>query len=246
LKLPEVVTREEWLAARKELLTREKELTRQRDVLNADRRRLPMVTIEKDYVFEGPDGQVGLADLFDGCSQLVVRHAMYDPEWEDACPSCTGGMDETSPALLAHLRTRDTAFAAISRAPYSKLEKYGRGRGWTFPWYSSFGSDFNYDFGATLDPAVTPVIYNYRSLPELIAIEPGWADDNSGEIGGFSSFLRDGDAVFHTYSTFARGGEQVDGLTYSFLDITALGRQEDWEEPKDRVAEPRPAGPVFL
>ena len=119
-------------------------------------------------------------------------------------------------------------------------------RGWTFPWYSSFGSDFNYDFGATLNPAVTPVVYNYRSLPELIAIEPGWADDNSGEIGGFSSFVRDGDAVFHTYSTFARGGEQVDGLTYSFLDITALGRQEDWEEPKDRVAQPRPAGPVFL
>jgi predicted dithiol-disulfide oxidoreductase (DUF899 family) len=245
LNLPEVVTREQWLVARKELLAREKELTRQRDLLNADRRRLPMVAIEKEYVFEGPDGQVGLADMFDGCSQLVVRHAMYDPEWEKACPSCTAGMDEMSPALLAHLRTRDTAYVVISRAPYSKLAEYGRERGWTFPWYSSFGSDFNYDFGVTLDPAVTPVVYNYRDLPELIAIDPAWADDNTGEIGAFSSFVRSGDTVFHTYSTFGRGGEHVDLGPYAYLDITVLGRQEAWEEPKGRVAEPRPAGPIF-
>jgi predicted dithiol-disulfide oxidoreductase (DUF899 family) len=245
VNLPEVVTREEWLVARKQLLAREKELTRQRDVLNADRRQLPMVAIEKEYVFEGPDGPVGLADMFGGCSQLIVRHAMFDPDWENACPSCTGGMDETPPALLAHLRTRDTALAAISRAPYSKLAGYARAHGWTFPWYSSFGSDFNYDFGATLDPSVTPVFYNYRSLDELIALDPAWADDSSGEVGGFSCFLRVSGAVFHTYSTFGRGGEQVDLGTYMYLDITALGRQEDWEEPKGRVAEPRPAGPVF-
>jgi predicted dithiol-disulfide oxidoreductase (DUF899 family) len=245
LNLPEVVTREKWLAARKELLIREKELTRQRDALNADRRRLPMVAIEKDYSFQGPDGPVGLADLFDGCSQLIVRHAMYDPEWEKACPSCTATMDEMAPALFAHLRTRDTAYAAISRAPYPKLAEYRAEHGWTFPWYSSFGSDFNYDFGVTLDPAITPVVFNYRSHAELIALDPAWADDASGEVGGFSCFLRVGDNVFHTYSTFGRGGEEVDLGVYRCLDITALGRQENWEEPKGRAAETRPAVPVF-
>jgi predicted dithiol-disulfide oxidoreductase (DUF899 family) len=245
LNLPEVVTREEWLAARKELLLREKELTRQRDALNADRRRLPMVAIEKDYSFEGPDGTVGLSDLFDGYSQLIVRHAMYDPEWEKACPSCTATMDEMAPALFAHLRTRDTAYVAISRAPYPKLAEYRAEHGWTFPWYSSFGSDFNYDFGVTLDPEVTPVVFNYRSHPELIALDPAWADDASGEVGGFSCFLRVGDDVFHTYSTFGRGGEEVDLGVYRCLDITALGRQEDWEEPKGRADETRPAVPVF-
>jgi predicted dithiol-disulfide oxidoreductase (DUF899 family) len=245
MSLPEVVTRAEWLVARKQLLAREKELVRQRDVLNADRRRLPMVRVEKKYTFEGPEGQVGLAEMFGGCSQLVVRHAMFDPDWEKACPSCTAGMDETSPALLVHLKTRDTAYVAISRAPYPKLAEYRSEHGWTFPWYSSFGSDFNYDFGVTLDPAVTPVFYNYRSLAELIALNPAWADDCSGEIGGFSCFVRAGDTVFHTYSTFARGGEQVDLGVYMHLDITVLGRQEDWEEPKGRATKPRPAGPVF-
>ena len=245
MTLPEVVTREEWLVARKDLLAREKELTRQRDLLNAERRRLPMVAVEKSYTFEGPDGPVTLADLFDSCTQLIVRHAMFDPEWEKACPSCTDGMDETSPALLRHLRTRDTAYAAISRAPYPKLAAYRAEHGWTFPWYSSFGSDFNYDFGVTLDPAVTPVVYNYRSHAELIARDPAWADDASGEVGAFSCFLRDGDTVFHTYSAFGRGNETVDLAVYGHLDITALGRQEDWEEPKGRVTSPRPAGPVF-
>jgi len=245
LNLPVVVTREEWLVARKELLVREKELTRQRDLLNADRRRLPMVAIEKDYAFEGPAGTVGLADIFAGCSQLIVRHAMFDPDWEKACPSCTAGMDEVSPGLLSHLGTRDTAYVAISRAPYPKLADYRSERGWTFPWYSSYGSDFNYDFGVTLDPAITPVFFNYRSHAELIELDPAWADDACGEVGGFSCFLRAGDRVFHTYSTFGRGGEDVDLAVYRMLDITALGRQEDWEEPKGRAAEPRPAAPVF-
>jgi predicted dithiol-disulfide oxidoreductase (DUF899 family) len=245
VNLPEVATRAEWLVARTQLLAREKELTRQRDALNADRRRLPMVRIDKGYSFEGPDGLATLADLFDGCSQLIVRHAMFDPEWERACPSCTGGMDETAPALLAHLRSRDTRYVAISRAPYPKLAEYRSEYGWTFPWYSSFGSDFNYDFDVTLDPAIAPVNYNYRNHGELIAIDPAWADDACGEVGGFSCFLRVDGAVYHTYSTYARGGEQVDGTTYALLDITALGRQEDWEEPKGRAANPRPAGPVF-
>jgi predicted dithiol-disulfide oxidoreductase (DUF899 family) len=245
LNLPEVATREEWLVARKQLLAREKELTRQHDVLNAERRRLPMVRIDKDYSFEGPDGPATLPDLFDGCSQLIVRHAMFDPEWERACPVCTAAMDATSPALLAQLRSRDTAYVAISRAHYSKLAEYRSEHGWTFPWYSSFGSDFNYDFGVTLDPAVAPVTFNYRSHRELIALDPAWADDASGEVGGFSCFLRAEDAVFHTYSTYARGGEQVDLGVYAHLDITALGRQEDWEEPKGRATDARPAGPIF-
>jgi predicted dithiol-disulfide oxidoreductase (DUF899 family) len=245
LNLPEVATREEWLVARKQLLAQEKELTRKRDALNADRRRLPMVAIEKTYSFEGPDGWATLPDLFDRCSQLIVRHAMFDPDWERACPSCTAAMDETSPALLVQLKSRDTAYAVISRAPYPKLAEYRSEHGWTFPWYSSFGSDFNYDFGVTLDPAITPVFYNYRNHAELIALNPAWADDASGEIGGFSCFLRVGDAVFHTYSVYARGSEQVDLGAYAFLDITALGRQEEWEEPKDRVAQARPAGPIF-
>lgn len=245
MSLPEVATREEWLVARKQLLAREKELTRQRDTLNADRRRLPMVRIEQDYSFEGPDGSATLRDLFDGCSQLIVRHAMFDPEWAQACPSCTAAMDEMSPALLAHLRFRDTAYVAISRTPYPKLAKYRSEHGWTFPWYSSFGTEFNYDFGVTLDPAVAPVNFNYRNHSELIALDPAWADEPSGEVGGFSCFLRAGDAVFHTYSTYARGSEQVDGAAYAHLDITALGRQEDWEEPKGRATDARPAGPIF-
>jgi predicted dithiol-disulfide oxidoreductase (DUF899 family) len=245
LNLPEVATREEWLVARKQLLAREKDLTRQRDALNADRRRLPMVPIQKTYSFEGPDGRATLLDLFDGYSQLIVRHAMFDPDWERACPSCTAAMDATAPALLEHLQSRDTAYAVISRAPYPKLAEYRSEHGWTFPWYSSFGSDFNYDFGVTLDPAITPVFYNYRNHAELIALDPAWAADASGEIGGFSCFLRVEDAVFHTYSVYARGGEQVDLGAYALLDITALGRQEDWEEPKGRAARARPAGPIF-
>ena len=188
MNLPEVVTREEWLDAAEETADPGKELTRQRDALNADRRRLPMVAIEKDYVFQGPDGPVGLADLFDGCTQLIVRHAMYDPDWEKACPSCTATMDEMAPALFAHLRTRDTAYAAISPAPYPKLAAYRAEYGWTFPWYSSFESDFNYDFGVTLDPAVTPVVFNYRSHAELIAlIRPGPTTPQARWVGSAAS-----------------------------------------------------------
>jgi predicted dithiol-disulfide oxidoreductase (DUF899 family) len=223
-----VVSREQWLVARRELLAQEKELTRARDVLNADRRRLPMVAIDKPYVFEGPDGDASLLDLFEGRRQLIVDHFMFDPAWEDGCSSCSGRVDQYG--NLAHLHARDTTMAVVSRAPLAKIEPFKARKGWTFPWYSSYGSDFNYDFHVTLDEAVAPVQYNYRDRDELVAA--GFSDP-SGELHGTSVFLRDGDRVFHTYSTYARGTEQVGGTHY-YLDMTALGRQEDWEEPRGR------------
>jgi predicted dithiol-disulfide oxidoreductase (DUF899 family) len=230
MSLPPVVSREEWLVARKALLAREKEVTRIRDELNADRRRLPMVEIEKDYVFEGPDGEASLLDLFEGRRQLIVDHYMFDPSWDDGCPSCAGRVEQYG--NLDYLHARDTTMAAVSRAPLAKILPFKERKGWTFPWYSSYGSDFNYDFHVTLDEAVMPLEYNYRTAAE-------WAERGlsglEGELHGTSAFLRDGDRVFHTYSTYGRGTEQVGGTHY-YLDMTALGRQEDWEEPRGRSA----------
>jgi predicted dithiol-disulfide oxidoreductase (DUF899 family) len=234
--LPRVVSRDEWTAARKELLIREKQFTRQRDALSADRRRLPMVRIEKEYVFEGSDGKASLIDLFEGRRQLIVGHFMFDPSWEVGCPSCSAGADEVSDGLLRHLHARDTTFVYVSRAPLEKIEAYKARKGWTFPWYSSYGSDFNYDFHATLDESVAPVEYNFQTIEGQ--------DEQSAEVPGRSSFLREGDSVFHTYSVYARGLETVGG-SYYFLEETALGRQEDWEEPKARAADARGAVPDF-
>jgi len=227
--LPEIVSREEWLVARKELLAREKELTRARDALNADRRRLPMVEVAKDYVFEGPGGPATLGDLFEGRRQLIVDHFMFDPSWDEGCPSCSGRVDQYG--NLAHLHARDTTMAVVSRAPVTKIARFKAIKGWTFPWYSSQGSDFNYDYHVTLDESVAPVEYNYRDRAHWEAA--GFADFSGVELHGTSVFLRDGDRIFHTYSTYARGTEQVGGTHY-YLDMTALGRQEDWEEPKGR------------
>jgi predicted dithiol-disulfide oxidoreductase (DUF899 family) len=236
VSLPDVTSREQWLAARRELLVREKELTRQRDALNADRRRLPMVEIDKDYVFEGPDGTIGLADMFNGRSQLIIQHVMFDPSWQAPCPGCSAGLDEMSPGVLRHLESRDTSFAGISRAPYPKLAAAKIRRGWHLDWYSSYGSDFNYDFYATLDPVVTPPLYNFQPPDEPVT--------ESAEISGLSCFLRDGQRIYHTYSTTARGTDQI-GNAYTLLDLTAFGRSEDWEEPKGRVARPHGADPTF-
>jgi predicted dithiol-disulfide oxidoreductase (DUF899 family) len=248
MSLPEIASREAWLKARTELLQREKALTRARDALNADRRRLPMVRIEKAYVFAGPEGEVGLADIFEGRRQLFVQHFMFDPGWTDGCPSCSAEADELAQGTLAHLQVRDTSYAAISRAPLARLEDYKARKGWTFPWYSSFGSDFNYDFHATIDESVTPIEINYRSRAELErAGQPmAWmlTSEQPFEMPGFSCFLREGDDVFHTYSTFGRGTEAIGGA-YAFLDLTALGRQEDWEEPKGRATDARGAMPDF-
>ena len=246
MSLPEVVSRDEWLVARKALLTAEKELTRRRDALNADRRRMPMVEIVKDYVFTGPEGEASLLDLFDGRRQLIVGHFMFDPSWEDGCPSCSAGADEISRGLLEHLAARQTTLVQVSRAPIEKIERYKAKKAWTFPWYSSFGSDFNYDFHVTMDESVTPLEYNYRTLEEHR--EAGTAYYLEGEQPieepGTSYFLRDGDRVFHTYSTFGRGAEMTGG-SYYFLDLTALGRQEEWEEPKGRAEAVHAATPDF-
>ena len=245
MSLPQVVSREEWVAARKELLAKEKAFTRARDQLSADRRRLPMVKVEKDYVFEGPDGKASLLDLFEGRRQLIVVHFMFDPTWEDGCPSCTAGAQEMSEGLLGHLHTRDATLVYVSRAPIEKIEKYKAKMGWTFPWYSSYGSDFNYDFHVSLDESVMPVEYNYRTREEHErAGNPINDADLPMEGPGRSHFLRVGDDVFHTYSVYARGLESIGG-SYYLLDETALGRQEDWEEPKGRADSARAAVPDF-
>ena len=234
MALPRIASRDEWLSARRALLEEEKAATRARDRLNTKRRNLPMVEITKGYEFEGPDGRVSLLDLFEGRQQLIMYHFMFAPDWEKGCSSCTAGTDEISAGFLQHLHSRQTTFAMVSRAPFAKLDAYRRERGWEIPWYSSYGTDFNYDFNVTLDPSVAPPEYNYRLMPEAEA----------GELPGQSCFLRDGDRVFHTYSQYARGLESTGG-SYYFLDLTALGRQEDWEEPKGRVPSPHDATPDF-
>jgi predicted dithiol-disulfide oxidoreductase (DUF899 family) len=235
MSLPEVVSREQWTEARMALLAQEKEMTRRHDALNAERRRLPMVRIEKDYVFEGPEGPATLADLFGDSTQLIVQHVMFAPDWDAACPGCTASIDELSEAVLTHARSRNTGYALVSRAPFAKLEAYRSSRGWTAPWYSSAGSDFNYDFHVTLDASRPQLQYNYRPEPDLVAGTP------SMEVSGYSCFLRDGGKVFHTYSAYSRGTEYAGTLTYTLLDLTAFGRSEDWEEPTGRA--PRLHGP---
>jgi predicted dithiol-disulfide oxidoreductase (DUF899 family) len=238
--LPEIVSREEWLAARLELLAREKEVTRARDRLNADRRRLPMVRVDEPYAFEGPDGPAGLLDLFEGRLQLVMHHFMLSPDWDTACSSCSSAADQIG--RLRQLHVRNTTLVAVSRAPYPKLAAYRERMGWTFPWYSSYGTSFNYDFHATLDDRVAPVLLHFRTEAELAGAGTpwtggGWTEDMRGEeMPGISAFLRVDDEVFHTYSTFGRGIEEFHN-GYPWLDLTALGRQEAWEEPKGR-AEP--------
>ncbi len=228
---PQIVSRDEWLATRRDLLAMEKEFTRQRDALNAARRRLPMVEIEKEYVFDGTDGAAALLDLFDGRAQLLIYHFMFEPEWDEGCPSCSFLVD--SVGHLAHLNARDTTLALVSRAPIAKLEAYRQRMGWTVSWYSSFRNDFNYDFHVTLDEEVAPVEYNYRGRADLGPIWEGW----SGDMHGISAFLRQGGRVFHTYSSYARGTDLVAG-TYNWLDLTARGRQEDWEQPRGRSDSP--------
>ncbi|RSN41634.1 DUF899 domain-containing protein [Streptomyces sp. WAC 04229] len=209
MSLPEIVTRADWRSARAALLAKEKAATRARDALNAERRGLPMVEVDKEYVFEGGDGKATLLDLFEGCDQLVVYHFMFAPEWEAGCRSCSAFLDQIG--HLAHLRARGTAFAAVSRAPYPKILPFKARMGWTLPWYSSYVSDFNADFEVTLEHEGEPV-----------------------ERPGLSCFLRDRERVFHTYSTYERGLDGI-GSTTSLLDLTALGRQEPWEKPEGRA-----------
>jgi predicted dithiol-disulfide oxidoreductase (DUF899 family) len=208
MNLPPVVSEAEWRAAREELLVKEKEATGARDALAAERRRLPMVEIEKDYVFDGPAGKASLLDLFEGRRQLIVYHFMFGPNQDEGCDGCSMFVDQIG--HLAHLHARDTSFALVSRAPLANIQPYKERMGWTIPWFSSFGSDFNVDLG--LSPE-TPQAGAYQD----------------GETFGLSVFLRDGNQVFRTYFTDGRGVEAL-GSVWTFLDLTPLGRQEEWED----------------
>ena len=213
----EVVSEAEWLVAQKDLLTREKEFTRQRDVLSAARRQLPMVEVDKEYVFDGPNGKETLSDLFDGHSQLVVYHFMFGPNWEEGCKSCSYLADHFDGANW-HLPHRDVSFVAISRAPLSKLQTYKKRMGWRFKWVSSAKSDFNFDYHVSFtaeDEEKNKAYYNYA--------ESEYTND---ELPGLSVFYKDdkGD-VYHTYSTYARGLDTLVGA-YNFLDLVPKGRDE--------------------
>lgn len=214
---PEIVSREDWLAARKALLAKEKAMTRELDALRAERRRMPWVKVEKTYVFQGPQGQCTLADLFRGRSQLAVYHFMLTPGSENICKGCSYIADHIDGARQ-HFEQADLAFAAISRVPLERIEQVRHRLGWSFPWVSSAGTDFNFDFGVSFkkeDIAAGRAIYNY-----------GTPIKQSEDMHGTSIFARNerGD-VFHTYSTYARGDEVLMGA-FSWLDLTPKGRNE--------------------
>ena len=212
--IPEIVPQAEWLAARLALLEEEKALTKRQDEVNAKRRRLPMVRLDKAYFFDTTEGEKSLLDLFEGHHQLIVYHFMFDPAWDEGCMGCTGFVDAIGD--LSMLGERDTSFALVSRAPLAKLLDYRAKRGWERPWVSSFGNDFNVDFGVTLE-GDGPKEFNYKPT------------DLSSEMPGLSVFFRDGENVFHTYSTYARGVEYLTD-SYRLLDVTPYGRQEDFED----------------
>ena len=234
---PKIVSRAEWIAARKELLKKEKELTRQKDAVSAQRREMPWVRVEKEYVFDAPGGKRTLADLFEGRSQLIVYHFMFGPEWQEGCPSCSFNVDHTDGALV-HLAQRDVSFAAISRAPLPKIEGFKKRMGWRFPWVSSYRNDFNRDYHVSFtkeEMAKGKVEYNYdmTTFP-------------SEEAPGISVFYKDASGnIFHTYSAYARGTENTMG-TYNYLDWVPKGRDEDglpftmsWVRHHDRYADGR-------
>ncbi|MBI2422540.1 MAG: DUF899 domain-containing protein [Candidatus Hydrogenedentes bacterium] len=230
---PPVVTPEAWREARLALLEKEKAFTRERDALSAARRALPMVRVEKDYTFEGHDGALSLLDLFEGRQQLIVYHFMFDPEeppagqtgapWDEGCPGCSHLADNLP--HLAHLHARETTLVLVSRAPLSKIAPFQARMGWTVPWYSSNWSGFNYDFHVSIDEAEGSMEWNYRNVvhpPEGVKFAYP-----KGELPGASVFLRDGDTVYHTYSTYARGLDMLINV-YNFLDLTPYGRGEGW------------------
>jgi predicted dithiol-disulfide oxidoreductase (DUF899 family) len=208
---PRIVSQAEWQAARDELLLKEKQLTRDLDAMAAARRRLPMVRINKEYVFEGRGGEASLLDLFEGRRQLILYHFMFGPNQEAGCDGCSFFADQV--CHLSHLHARDTSFVFVSRAPIAKIEAYRKRMGWTIPWFSSFRSDFNYDFG--VGPK-SPQLHEYQD----------------GESFGLSVFLRHGKEIYRTYFTTGRGVEAL-GSTWTFLDLTPFGRQETWEDSPD-------------
>jgi predicted dithiol-disulfide oxidoreductase (DUF899 family) len=218
MKLPPVVSQEKWQAALDELRAKEKVQTRARDALAAERRRLPRVKIERDYVFESPKGKTRLADLFDGRRQLILYHFMFGPNAEAGCDGCSMVLDQL--CHLAHLNARDTSFAAVSRAPIAKIEAYRKRMGWTVPWVSSFETSFSHDFGLGHE---TPKKDEYQD----------------GEMFGMSVFLRDGEDLYRTYFTTQRGVETL-GPVWTLLDLTPFGRQEEWEDSPEGYPQTKP------
>jgi len=229
-----IVTHDQWLAARKAFLAKEREFTHMRDELSRQRRELPLERVEKQYVFEGPNGNESLADLFAGRSQLVIYHFMFGPNWKEGCPSCSYLADGFDGAI-PHLAARDTTFLVVSRAPFAEIEAFKKRMGWNFKWVSSFGSDFNYDYQVSQskeEAGKDKVYYNYE-MTEFPA----------EERPGLSVFLKDGGQVFHSYSSYARGLDIL-LLTYNILDLTPKGRDEDglgfpmaWVRHHDKYAE---------
>jgi predicted dithiol-disulfide oxidoreductase (DUF899 family) len=231
-----IATHAEWLEARRALLAREKELTHLLDRVAAERRALPWVTVEKPYVFEGPNGKTTLADLFAGRSQLIVQHFMFGPGWKEGCVGCSFSADHVD-AARRHFEHNDLSFAAVARAPYPEIAAFQRRMGWRFLWVSSFGSDFNYDFNVSFtaaDKARGKAIYNFELR-----------DYQNDELPGTSVFAKDETGqVFHTYSAYGRGDEQLIGA-YHYLDLVPKGRNEngpnfdmsDWVRHHDRYAD---------
>ena len=229
-----VVSPKEWIASRKELLKKEKEFNKQRDELSRKRRELPWEKVEKNYVFEGPNGKETLADLFDGRSQLIVYHFMFGPGWQEGCPSCSFLCDHFGGSLV-HLANRDTTLVVVSRAPIAQIEAFKKRMGWNFKWVSSFGTDFNYDYHVSFtkeEQAKGKVPYNYDMV-----------EFPSEEGPGASVFYKKEGEVFHTYSTYARGLDMLLGA-YNFLDLTPKGRDEEglahsmaWVRHHDKYAQ---------
>jgi predicted dithiol-disulfide oxidoreductase (DUF899 family) len=231
-----IVSQNEWLTARKALLAKEKEFSKARDALSAARRELPWVKIEKNHVFDGPQGKEPLADLFGGKSQLIVYHFMLGPGWVQGCPSCSFLADHFDGAV-AHLAQRDVALVVVSRAPLGEIEAYKKRMGWKFKWVSSYGNDFNRDFHVSFTKEETEKGAEYNYMVGKIPSE---------ELPGLSAFIKDGAAVYHTYSSYARGLDTLVG-TYNFLDLAPKGRDEDglpwsmaWVRRHDEY-EPQPA-----
>ena len=247
MNLPPIVSEQKWQAARDALLVKEKEATRTQDALAAERRRLPMVEIDEDYVFEGPDGKAGLLDLFEGRRQLILYHFMFGPNQDEGCAGCSMMIDQIP--HLAHLHARDTSFAVVSRASIDRIEPFRERMGWTVPWYSSLDSDFNVDFGVsaaepvTHDPAAPQPQANQLTLLKLLRDQPTVRENlplvttqNASSTGtdldgyfseghGVSTFARGGGTVYHCYSSYARGTEFLMGY-YAILDRAPRGRDE--------------------
>jgi len=217
-----IVSHRDWIAARKKLLAKEKEFTRARDELTKLRQALPWERVEKEYQFQGPRGKRTLTSLFEGRSQLLVYHFMFSPGWSAGCPHCSHWADSFNPAIV-HLNQRDVTMVAVSRAPYAKLAAYKKRMGWTFPWYSSGASDFNFDFNVSFTPEEVKrgkALYNYKEQ------DPGVSDRE-----GLSVFLRERNgSIFHTYSTFARGIDMFN-TDYNYLDVVPKGRDEGGKGP---------------